>query len=803
MKLNHLKKLISWLLVFAMVLTLCPTMAFAANSEDLGSDPETGDETLTAEPFYRVFHLDAARKYFSVDSIKAIIDILVEADMNQLELYFSDNQGFRLALDDMVLTTEYGTYDLTPSLGDGYSDGSKYPDGTGKYLTQAEFEEIMAYATEQGIEIVPSVNVPGHMGAILEEFPNLRYSGSKSSIDLTSDEAKAFAKAFVKKYAEYFASVGCECFSFGADEFANDLGGNTMGFEQIYHNGIYAEHFVPFFNEVAAIVKETGMVPRAFNDGVHYNDDTSHEFDTDVQITYWASGWGGYNLCDADILSAKGFELINTSQSYYWVLGNAGWQVSPEKAGQFDYTLFDGGVTVYNPAGAMLCVWCDNGAADGHDEGAGVVSKIRDVLLAFGSTLPAERSTTPILDATFFPDPAVLSAVMDQVGPYVTDLTGFEGKLDLSGTNAADLTGIAEYLPDLTVLNLSGSQVERITSEMLPAGLQELNLANCTTLEHVELESYPDLTVDFTGCTNVQNLYLSGTNMTELDISSMTKLRNFDISDSQIAILDAASAAKYTNAYWWNWQNAKLDLSSFSPEGKLLSGMEAYFSTAELPDEIGDTPTTILDGSTNNSSAEFDCYYSTEKTFDLGGVYLLNDINMRTRSASSWGVLQEFILSVSTDGETFTEVEHATNATEDYTVTVPAGTRARYIKIVDVNDTQAWTYWTVTGFSTAPKGFTYNGQQPALVRDDLADVIYERDGSQYQLLDLLEKNYKTFKTLRGTPAEDLLNEEWANTAYISEAIAMPQGVKVVITAEDGTAYVPTNVAPPRAGRAGQ
>lgn len=782
MKLNHLKKLISWLLVFAMVLTLCPAMAFA-EGEDLGTEP--------AEPFYRVFHLDAARKYFSAANIKAIIDILVEADMNQLELYFSDNQGFRLGLDDMVITTEYGTYDLTPALGDGYSDGSKYPDGTGKYLTQAEFEDILAYATEKGIEIVPCVNVPGHMGAILEEFPGLRYSGSQSSIDLTSDEAKAFAKGFVKKYAEYFASVGCQVFSFGADEFANDLG-STMGFEQIYNNGIYAEHFVPFFNEVAAIVKETGMVPRAFNDGIHYNDDTSHEFDTDVQVTYWASGWGGYNLCDADILAAKGFEMINTSQGYYWVLGNAGWQVSPEKAGQFNYQLFDGGVTVYDPAGAMLCVWCDNGAADGADDGAGVVAKIRDVLIAFGGTLPAERSTVPVLDATYFPDPAVLSAVMDQVGPFITDLTGYTGKLDLSGTNAADLTGIAEYLPDLTVLDLSGTDVEKITSESLPAALTELKVAGCTALAYVELESFPDLVVDLAGCSAVQSLYLHGTNMVELDISAMSGLKNFDISDSQIAILNAASAAKYTNAYWWNWQGARLDLSSFSPEGKLMSGMEAYFATAELPDEIADQESEIAKGT-------LDCWYDTSIVIDLGSVSRLSSLVISHRYAAYYGVMAHGLVEISDDGETYTQVTEFTDATENCTIALPEGTKGRYIRITDVDDTQAWLDIAVMGFAMAPKGFTYSAQQPALVRDELADVIYERDGSQYQLLDLLSKNYETFKTLRGTAAGDLGNAEWADAAYIAETIAMPSGVKVVITAEDGTPYTPSNVAPPELG----
>lgn len=73
------------------------------------------------------------------------------------------------------------SYNLAEALGDGYSDGGKYPDGSGQYLTQSEMDEIIDYANRKGIEIVPCINTPGHMGAILEEFPQFRYSGSKSS----------------------------------------------------------------------------------------------------------------------------------------------------------------------------------------------------------------------------------------------------------------------------------------------------------------------------------------------------------------------------------------------------------------------------------------------------------------------------------------------------------------------------------------------------------------------------------------------------------------------------------------------
>ena len=103
--------------------------------------------STSSDPFYKIVHVDCGRKYFSPENIKKLIDNAAAAGFNQVELYLSDNQGFRFALDDMKVTTSTGnTYDLTPALGDGYSDGSKYPDGSGKYLTQSEMPASMSPA---------------------------------------------------------------------------------------------------------------------------------------------------------------------------------------------------------------------------------------------------------------------------------------------------------------------------------------------------------------------------------------------------------------------------------------------------------------------------------------------------------------------------------------------------------------------------------------------------------------------------------------------------------------------------------
>lgn len=344
--------------------------------------------------------MDAGRKYFSPTSIKAIIDNAAEAGFNQVELYLSDNQGFRFALDDMTVTTSTGnTYDLSAALGDGYtaSDG-KCPDGSDKYLTQSEMTDIIAYAKSKNVEIVPCVNAPGHMGAILEEFSDFRYTSgwqtSKSSIDLGNAEAVAFALAITDKYAKYFASQGCKYYNIGADEYANDL--SSMGFENM-GSALYTK-FVEFMNSAADIIVGYGMTPRAFNDGFCYN---KNEYNSVTvapskayEICYWSSGWNGYNVASAKTLSSNGYKLINTNGDYYWVLGNSGWQCSANKASGFDYTNFSGNTKISSPSGSMFCIWCDFGNTNGADGGTQVVSDTADVIAAFGKALPTVRNNT-------------------------------------------------------------------------------------------------------------------------------------------------------------------------------------------------------------------------------------------------------------------------------------------------------------------------------------------------------------------------------------------------------------------------
>lgn len=338
------------------------------------------------------FHLDAGRKFFGVPALKSILDTLSESGYDFFQLYLTDNQGFRFALEDMQLTTAFGTYDLTPCLGDGYCEGPKGPSGCGRFHTVADMDEILSYAKEKGICVIPVINIPGHMGCVLEQFPHLRYPGSRSSVNMMDPEAMAFALGLLAKYADFFASRGCTHMSFGADEFANDIAPGypeeiIMGFDRIYHEG-GMEAFVELFNAAAKTILDRNMIPLAFHDGVYYRNDKKYgEMDNRVQLCYWTNGWDTYVTATADFLRSQGFALINSAQRIYCGMGCRDWQEKAANAAAFDPHIFEKNVPIADPHGAMLCFWSDRAFLDGPDDGVAAAANVAPVLRAFGENL--------------------------------------------------------------------------------------------------------------------------------------------------------------------------------------------------------------------------------------------------------------------------------------------------------------------------------------------------------------------------------------------------------------------------------
>lgn len=352
---------------------------------------------------HKILHLDCGRKYFTKEWIIALIHEMAAAGYNELELDFSNNEGFRFALDDMDVTfmTASGverSIDLTPALG-GDADGSATDT---PWLTQADMDEILSVARGEDIAIVPLLNSPGHLGRILDTVaPEYRYQNS-NSLDITSDDAKAFGIALVQKYAAYFADEGCEYFNMGCDEFANDLySSGGMGFGHLVSAGRYGD-FADYVNSLAGVLKSLDLTPRAFNDGIYYNNDTSVSFDQDIQVCYWSSGWNGYAVASAATIVEEGHAVINTNGDYYYVLGKSD-KFDGDKTGSgadsfrnytFMGTTFDEDESLV--IGSMFCIWCDYPAAESETE---IAANVRQALRVMGGRMD-KKSGASVTSAT-------------------------------------------------------------------------------------------------------------------------------------------------------------------------------------------------------------------------------------------------------------------------------------------------------------------------------------------------------------------------------------------------------------------
>lgn len=346
-----------------------------------------------------VVMLDCGRKYFSVDSIKQIIDNAAAAGFNNVMLAVG-NDGMRFLLDDMSLTVNGTTYESDAVKSAIHAGNEAYYNFDVDELTQTEMDAVLAYAKEKGMGVIPMLNTPGHMDAILAAATSLTgtncsYNGSVRTIDVTNNTAVTFTQELLKKYVAYFAGKGCQYFNMGADEYANDkYDSGSRGFGKLQNTGKYS-YYVEYVNAVAALIKNAGMTPMAFNDGIYFDNNTSSgTFDTDIVICYWSSGWSGYSPMSAFNLASKGFKMVNTNGDYYWVLGKPDAQCSASKASGFNIKSFPGS-TIDNPSGAMFCIWCDYPGAGSEST---VISSTAATIAAFGATLPKVKTQEP--DAT-------------------------------------------------------------------------------------------------------------------------------------------------------------------------------------------------------------------------------------------------------------------------------------------------------------------------------------------------------------------------------------------------------------------
>lgn len=352
---------------------LCCTMIFGAIFAVGGATEIQAKERETTQ-LKSIFSIDAGRKYFSEDQLKSIIDKAYKNGYTDVQILLG-NDALRFFLADMTMEINGVTY-ASDDVKEALTKGNKhyYDDPNGNALTEDEMNRILAYAKERGLSVVPVINSPGHMDSILvamEELglENVRFTHdnkvSERTVNIENDVAVEFTHELVKKYATYFGNSGaCEIFNFGADEYANDVFGNP-GWSYLQDLGLYDE-FIDYVNENAKIIKEAGMEPMCFNDGIYYNNkDEFGTFDKDIIISYWTAGWWGFYVAKPEYLADKGHKILNTNDAWYWVLGNVTdggykYENTVVNIDQKEFTDVTGASGKINIIGSMQCVWCDD-----------------------------------------------------------------------------------------------------------------------------------------------------------------------------------------------------------------------------------------------------------------------------------------------------------------------------------------------------------------------------------------------------------------------------------------------------------
>ena len=162
---------------------------------------------------YRGLHLDVSRHFWEVPEVKRYIDIMALYKLNNLHLHLNDDQGWRVEIKSRPKLTEIGSKRSGTCIGAtvGNTDGVPYEG----FYTQDQLRELVSYAAARGINIVPEIDLPGHMLAALASYPELGCTGGPYEVWTRwgiSDDVLCAGKEETYKFLEDVLGEICDIF---------------------------------------------------------------------------------------------------------------------------------------------------------------------------------------------------------------------------------------------------------------------------------------------------------------------------------------------------------------------------------------------------------------------------------------------------------------------------------------------------------------------------------------------------------------------------------------------------------------
>ncbi|HBJ1646384.1 family 20 glycosylhydrolase [Clostridium botulinum] len=210
---------------------------------------------------YRGLMIDVARHFFTIDEVKRQIDYAAQYKINRVHLHLSDDQGWRLEIKKYP--------DLTIIGGSTEVGGGK-----GGYYTQEEFKELVKYAAERYVEIIPEFDMPGHSNAALASYGFLNKDGKRRPLYTGTDVGFSSFMAHSEETYEFIEDVIKEVSKISPSKYIH-IGGDEA-------NSTKKEDYDYFVGKVSKMAEKYGKTPIGW-DPI----DTSPEINSSVILQNW------------------------------------------------------------------------------------------------------------------------------------------------------------------------------------------------------------------------------------------------------------------------------------------------------------------------------------------------------------------------------------------------------------------------------------------------------------------------------------------------------------------------------------
>jgi hexosaminidase len=224
---------------------------------------------------WRGMLLDVSRHFFGLEMVLKLIDLLALHRMNVLHLHLTDDQGWRIEIKRYPRLTDIGSWRARSMIGssqDARRFGAKYDETPHSgFFTQDDIREIVAYAAERFITVIPEIDVPGHSQAAIAAYPELGNTGTRLPVRTdwgvnthvlnVSDETIAFYKGVLEEVLTLFPGVFIHV---GGDEVPKDeWQASPLAQERIRELGLAGEDELQswFITQLSDFLTDRGRRP--------------------------------------------------------------------------------------------------------------------------------------------------------------------------------------------------------------------------------------------------------------------------------------------------------------------------------------------------------------------------------------------------------------------------------------------------------------------------------------------------------------------------------------------------------------